>query len=60
MDLSKGDRISTMISMIYINNILIVVFAQQFFETEIAALAAFFNIPYYLGILPLKKIFKSK
>jgi bile acid:Na+ symporter, BASS family len=60
MGLSKGDRISTMISMIYINNILIVVFAQQFFETEIAALAAFFNIPYYLGILLLKKTFKSK
>ena len=60
MGLSKDDRISTMISMIYINNILIVVFAQQFFGTEIAALAAFFNIPYYLGILLLKKIFKAK
>jgi bile acid:Na+ symporter, BASS family len=60
MGLSKDDRISTIISMIYINNILIVVFAQQFFETEIAALAAFFNIPYYLGILLLKKTFKAK
>lgn len=60
MGLSKDDRISTMISMIYINNILIVVFAQQFFGTEIAALAAFFNIPYYLGILLLKKTFKAK
>ena len=60
MGLSKDDRISTMISMIYINNILIVVFAQQFFGTEIAALAAFFNIPYYLGILLLKKTLKAK
>jgi len=60
MGLSKDDRISTMISMIYINNILIVVFAQQFFGTEIAALAAFFNIPYYLGILLLKKTFNAK
>ena len=60
MGLSKDERISTMISMIYINNILIVVFAQQFFGTEIAALAAFFNIPYYVGILLLKKTFKAK
>ncbi|WP_458718982.1 bile acid:sodium symporter family protein [Candidatus Nitrosocosmicus sp. R] len=60
MRLSKDDRISTMISMIYINNILIVVFAQQFFGTEVAALAAFFNIPYYVGILLLKKTFKAK
>jgi bile acid:Na+ symporter, BASS family len=60
MGLSKDDRISTMISMIYINNILIVVFAQQFFGTEVAALAAFFSIPYYVGILLLKKTFKAK
>jgi bile acid:Na+ symporter, BASS family len=60
MGLSKDERISTMISMIYINNILIVVFAQQFFGTEVAALAAFFNIPYYVGILLLKKTFKAK
>ncbi|CAN5840698.1 hypothetical protein BH23THE1_BH23THE1_12670 [soil metagenome] len=60
MGLSKDDRISAMISMIYINNILIVVFAQQFFGTEIAALAAFFNIPYYVGIILLKKTFKTR
>jgi len=60
MGLSKDERISTMISMIYINNILIVVFAQQFFGTEVAVLAAFFNIPYYVGILLLKKTFKAK
>jgi bile acid:Na+ symporter, BASS family len=58
MGLSKDDRISTIISMIYVNNILIVVFAQQFFGTDIAALAAFFNIPYYVGILLLKKILR--
>ena len=60
MTFSKTDRISTMISMIYVNNILIVVFAQQFFGTEIAALAAFFNIPYYTGIILLKKTLKTK
>lgn len=60
MRLSKDDRVSAMISMIYINNILMVVFAQQFFGTEIAALSAFFNIPYYVGILLLKKILRAK
>ena len=60
MRLSKDDRVSAMISMIYINNILIVVFAQQFFGAEIAALSAFFNIPYYVGILLLKKILTAK
>ena len=60
MTFSKADRISTMISMIYVNNILIVVFAQQFFGTEIAALAAFFNIPYYMGIILLKKTLRAK
>jgi bile acid:Na+ symporter, BASS family len=59
MGISKADRISSMISMIYVNNILIVVFAQQFFGTEIAALAAFFNIPYYFGILLLKKTLRK-
>jgi BASS family bile acid:Na+ symporter len=60
MALSKLEIISTMISMIYMNNILIVVFSQQFFGTEIAALAAFFNIPYCVGIILLKKTLKTK
>ncbi|MGD9532999.1 MAG: bile acid:sodium symporter family protein [Candidatus Nitrosocosmicus sp.] len=51
---------ASIISMTYINNILIVVFAHHFFGAEIAALAAFFNIPYYVGILILKKIIPSK
>jgi bile acid:Na+ symporter, BASS family len=59
MGLSKDDRISTIISMIYVNNILIVVLAQQFFGIDIAVLAAFFNIPYYVGILLLKKTLRS-
>lgn len=56
--LTKSERISAIISMAYVNNILVVVFAQQFFSIEVAALAAFFNIPYYVGILVLKKIIK--
>jgi bile acid:Na+ symporter, BASS family len=56
----KKERISTIIAMTYINNILVAVFAQQFFGKEAGALAAFYNIPYYVGILILKKILKTK
>jgi bile acid:Na+ symporter, BASS family len=50
-----NDRISGFIAMTYINNVLVVVFAQHFFGPQVAALAAFYNIPYYIGILVLKK-----
>jgi BASS family bile acid:Na+ symporter len=49
----KHDRLSAFISMSYVNNILVAVFAQQFFGSQVAALAAFYNIPYYIGILIL-------
>jgi BASS family bile acid:Na+ symporter len=49
------DRISGFIAMTYINNVLVVVFAQHFFSPQVAALAALYNIPYYIGILILKK-----
>lgn len=52
---ATDERIAGFIAMTYINNILVVVFAQQFFGTEVAALSAFYNIPYYVGILILKK-----
>jgi BASS family bile acid:Na+ symporter len=39
--------------MSYANNILVAVFAQEFFGTQVAALAALYNIPYYIGILIL-------
>ncbi|MFL6330583.1 MAG: hypothetical protein ACJ705_06165 [Nitrososphaeraceae archaeon] len=41
--------------MSYVNNILVAVFAQQFFGSQVAALAAFYNIPYYIGILILAR-----
>jgi bile acid:Na+ symporter, BASS family len=50
-----NERISGFIAMTYINNVLVVVFAQHFFSPQVAALAAFYNIPYYVGILVLKK-----
>jgi bile acid:Na+ symporter, BASS family len=47
----KGDLISSFISLSYINNVLVAIFAQQFFGPKVAALAAFYNIPYYIGIV---------
>jgi bile acid:Na+ symporter, BASS family len=52
----KGERSAGMISMTYINNTLVMVFAAQFFGPQIAALAAIYNVPYYAGILVLKKV----
>lgn len=57
---NQDEIIASIISMTYINNILIVVFANHFFGVEIASLAAFFNIPYYVGILILKKVLPQK
>lgn len=57
---NQDEIIASVISMTYINNILIVVFANHFFGVEVASLAAFFNIPYYVGILILKKVLPQK
>jgi BASS family bile acid:Na+ symporter len=57
-------KISGLIAISYVNNILVTVFAQQFFGSQVAALAAFYNMPYYIGIIFLKilysKILKTK
>jgi bile acid:Na+ symporter, BASS family len=47
-------RINGIITMTYINNILVFVVAERFFDIETAALAAFYNIPYYVGLLVLR------
>jgi BASS family bile acid:Na+ symporter len=59
-DTSTRYKISGLIAMSYVNNILVTVFAQQFFDSQIAALAAFYNIPYYVGIILLKILFSRK
>ena len=56
----KSFRIAAFVIMSYVNNILVVVFASKFFGSEIAALAAFYNISYYSMIIPMKKIFYLK
>jgi bile acid:Na+ symporter, BASS family len=53
----KSFRIAGFVIMSYVNNILVVVFASEFFGSEIAALAAFYNLSYYSMIIPMKKIF---
>ena len=58
-DTSTKYKISGLIAMSYVNNILVTVFAQQFFGSQIAALAAFYNIPYYVGIILLKILFSK-
>lgn len=40
----------------YINNVLVAVFAFQFFGSQVAALAAVYNIPYYIGIIVIKRV----
>ncbi len=54
----KSDRPAGLISMTYVNNTLVMVFALQFFGPETAALAGLYNIPYYVGILLVKKLIR--
>ena len=52
-------KISGLIAISYVNNILVTVFAQQFFGSQVAALAAFYNVPYYIGIIFLKILYSK-
>lgn len=51
----RHERNAGLISMSYINNVLVAVLAFQFFDPQVAALAALYNIPYYAGIVAIKK-----
>ncbi|HKR74498.1 MAG TPA: bile acid:sodium symporter [Candidatus Nitrosocosmicus sp.] len=53
----KSFRVAAFVSMSYVNNILVVVFAAKFFGDEIAALAAFYNFAYYGMMIPIKWLF---
>ena len=52
----RQERAAGLISMTYVNNVLVAVFAFQFFGPAVAALAALYNIPYYAGIVAVKKL----
>jgi BASS family bile acid:Na+ symporter len=51
----RHERNAGLISMSYVNNVLVAVFAFQFFGPQVAALAALYNIPYYVGIVAIKR-----
>jgi bile acid:Na+ symporter, BASS family len=57
MDWKRTAAIEGLIAMAYVNNILVAVFAEQFFGIQTAVLPALYNIPYYVGIIILKKLY---
>ena len=53
----RTGAIEGLIAMAYVNNILVAVFAEQFFGIQTVVLPALYNIPYYIGIIILKKLY---
>lgn len=53
---SSSNKTAGLISMSYVNNVLVAVLALQFFGPKVAALAVLYNIPYYLGIVVIRRI----
>jgi BASS family bile acid:Na+ symporter len=52
---SLQEKRAGLIATSYVNNVLVAAFAFQFFGSQVAALAALYNIPYYIGIIAIKK-----
>ena len=52
---SLQEKRAGLVAMSYVNNVLVAVFAFQFFGSQVAALAVLYNIPYYIGIIAIKK-----
>lgn len=53
---SRQEKRAGLIATSYVNNVLVAVFAFQFFGSQVAALAVLYNIPYYVGIIAIKKV----
>ena len=53
---SPQEKRAGLIATSFVNNVLVAVFAFQFFGSQVTALAALYNIPYYIGIVAIKKI----
>ncbi|MDQ3887711.1 MAG: arsenic resistance protein [Thermoproteota archaeon] len=53
---SHQEKRAGLIATSHVNNVLVAVFAFQFFGSQVAVLAALYNIPYYVGIIAIKKI----
>ena len=54
---NRSVAIDGLIAMAYVNNILVAIFAERFFGIQTSVLPALYNIPYYIGILILKKLY---
>ncbi len=52
----RQEKRAGLIATSYVNNVLVAVFAFQFFGSQVAALAAVYNIPYYIGIIVIKRV----
>lgn len=52
----RQERMAGIVSMTYVNNVLVAVLASLFFGSSVAALAALYNIPYYAGIVAIRRI----
>jgi hypothetical protein len=59
MEWNRTAAIEGLIAMAYVNNILVAVFAEQFFGIQTAVLPALYNIPYYIGIIVIKKLYSA-
>jgi len=57
MECNRTAAIDGLIAMAYVNNILVAVFVEQFFGIQTAVLPALYNIPYYIGIIVIKKLY---
>ena len=53
---SPQEKRAGLITTSYVNNVLVAAFAFQSFGSQVAALAAVYNIPYYIGIIVMKRV----
>jgi BASS family bile acid:Na+ symporter len=54
------DALTGQVAMVYINNVLALVFAGRFLDTESVLLAGCYLLPYYLALLPLRYLSRRR
>jgi len=57
MEWNRAEASDGLIAMAYVNNILVAVFADQFFGIQTAVLHTLYNISYHIGIIVIKKLY---
>ncbi len=50
----KEERLAGVISLAYVNSVMIVVFSSQFFGPLSATVAAVYNLPFFMMIVPAR------